>query len=123
MNFNENYEPDKINKYLEIIDISPDISYLSDNQKRVLSYLIEATKIIDDLFYIQKYPQNLELKRDLLKLNDKKSLVYFTIQQGPFNQFKDNLPYIDGIKKNDRGGFYPEDLTISEWEEFLKQSR
>ncbi|HOV15279.1 MAG TPA: hypothetical protein PK771_13405, partial [Spirochaetota bacterium] len=120
MNLKKNFNTDSLKKHLEIIEINPDISYLTENQKKVISYLIEATKIIDDVFFIQKYRRNLELKEEIKNLNDKKLLTYFTIQQGAFDQFNNNESYIEGIERNDRSGFYPEDLTINEWETFLK---
>ncbi|HPO48828.1 MAG TPA: hypothetical protein PLO89_00740, partial [Spirochaetota bacterium] len=92
MKFKKGFNPGELKGKLKIIEISPDVSYLTDNQKKVIEYLIEASKIINDVFYIQKYRENLNLKSKIENLNDKKITTYFTIQQGPFNQFRDNEP-------------------------------
>lgn len=122
MKFKKGFNPDELKGKLKIIEISPDVSYLTDNQKKVIEYLIEASKMINDIFYLQKYRENLNLKSKIENLDDKKITTYFSIQQGPFDQFRDNEPYIEGVKKNDRGGFYPDDLSINEWDDFINDN-
>src|SRR6056297_4210030 len=50
------------------VELQKDISHLSDDQKKMLTYLFDAAKIMDDIFWTQVYGD----KEELLSKYDKK---------------------------------------------------
>jgi hypothetical protein len=116
------FDPARIKNKLKVIKIEPDISYLTSNQKEVLKYLIECAKILDDIYLLQKNPESLKLKREIEQSGNIKLLNYFNVMAGPFDQFEENIPFIEGCKFPEKGGFYPEDITLEEFDEFIKNN-
>ena len=47
----------RLNIYKEVT-LSADLSHLSTNQKQMLALLIDASKIMDDLFWLQAFSQD-----------------------------------------------------------------
>lgn len=108
-----------LKKYLKVTKIEADTSHLSESQKNVLSYLIEATKYIQDLYMVQRSPQNAKIIESLREQKKDSLLKIFYIMAGGVNEF-DNTVFIKDYVQHDVCGFYPEDLTIEEWNEWLK---
>ena len=44
----------KVNEFVEV-ELSSDISHLSDNQKEMLGYLFDAAKLMEDIFWQEAY--------------------------------------------------------------------
>ncbi len=118
--FIDGFDPSVIKDKLTVIEINPDLSSMTNNQKVIIQNYIECAKILDKIFLLQKYEKNLELMNEIKSLNDKRSENYYRIMQGPFDQFDDNKPYIEGIKYTPHAAFYPDDLTDEEFHDFLK---
>ncbi|BBB32221.1 MutT/NUDIX family protein [Thermotomaculum hydrothermale] len=114
----------EINKFAPV-KLSFDKKLINEKQKIVLKKLIEATKIMDEIFLRQVYSKNVEIREKLKKANDelsKKELELFNIYYGPFNRLEHDKPFIEGVGEKPLGAnFYPEDMTKDEFEDFLKQ--
>jgi hypothetical protein len=108
-----------LKKYLKITRIEADISHLSESQKSVLAYLIEATKHIQDLYMMQRNAKNVQIIEALREQKKDSLLKIFYIMAGGVNEF-DNTVFIKDYVQQDGCGFYPEDLTIEEWNEWLE---
>ena len=119
MEFIPSFNPANLKKKLDIIKIDYDISNLTDNQKLVIKYLIECSKILNDIFLIQNYSDNIKLKDEIISLNNPDLIDFFNIMAGPYDHFENDKSYIIGINELDQAGFYPEDLTRQEWDDFL----
>ena len=119
-NFVDGFNPSIIKNKLVVVKIEPDISSLTNNQKLIIDKYIECAKIIDKIFLLQKYEKSLELYEEIKSLNDKRIENYYRIMQGPFDQFNDNKPYIKGIEYTPHAAFYPNDLRVNEFNDFLK---
>ncbi|HQJ06020.1 MAG TPA: hypothetical protein PLI57_06550, partial [Spirochaetota bacterium] len=119
MKIKKDFNPKKLFELLTPVEINPDISYLTDNQKIIIDYLIEVADIIDEIYLLQKNRDNLVIKEKIRALNDPDISLYFKVMSGPFDGFNDNIPFIEGVEYNDKAGFYPEDLTVKEFEDFL----
>ena len=67
----DNYS-DRLDIYKEVV-LTADLSHLSANQKQMLALLIDASKIMDDLFWQQAFSQ--DKKSFLAAIKDKKFVV------------------------------------------------
>lgn len=124
----DGFNPEKIKDKVVFTQIEVDISFLSEEEKKIIKYLIECSLIIEELFLLQKHKNNLLIKKEIEKLNIPYLKEYFMIMNGPFDAYNDNTPYIEEfnnekIYDNERANFYPEDLTIDEWKDFLENNR
>jgi len=98
------------------VTLSSDLSHLSTNQKKMISLLIEASDIIDELFWLQAFGEN---KNDFLSsISDKKIKNFAEINYGPWDRLNGDKPYFTGISEKPLGAqFYPADMTKEEFEQ------
>lgn len=101
--------------------LTTDLSHLSDNQKEMVALLIDAGKIMDDLFWQQAYGNKEEL---LSSIDYPKAKEFAVINYGPWDRLDDNKPFIDGVKDKNKGsGFYPDDMTVAEFEAWEQEGK
>ena len=119
MDFIPEFNPKEILKKLTITKIDTDLTHLNNNQKKVVNLLIKCALVLEDIFYLQRYPDNLKLREEIKKINDPLVLQFYKVMAGPYDHFNDDKPYIKNVKKAGKAGFYPENLTKIEWEQIL----
>ncbi len=96
------------------VKLTADLSHLSDNQKEMIKVLIDAAKIMDDLFWYEAYGDRDQL---LSSITDKDARKYAMINYGPWDRLDNNTPFIDGVGEKPAGAnFYPADMTKEEFE-------
>ena len=102
------------------VELNADLSGLKPSDFQVLTRLLEAAKIMDELFLLQVSRDNPAIRTEL-QLSDNPDdapyLEMFNVMFGPWNRLVENHPFINNKAKPDGAGFYPEDMTK---EEFLK---
>ncbi|NWL15529.1 Zn-dependent hydrolase [Pseudoalteromonas sp. Scap03] len=93
--------------------LQSDLSHLSDNQKAMVAKLIDASKIMDDLFWKQAFGKD---KKDFLaQLDDEKVRQFADINYGPWDRLNGDEVFLSGYKEKPLGaGFYPADITKEE---------
>ena len=102
-----------------------DLSGLSAGDKKALAKLIEAGKIVNEIFMEQFWSGDLALYR---KLQADKTplgqarLHYFWINKGPWSEIDGHTAFLPGVppKKPEGANFYPEDMTKAEFESWVK---
>jgi hypothetical protein len=104
-------------------EIGADLSALSENDRRVLAKLVEASKIIDALFLRQVWNGNeamlLDLVRDQSPLG-RERLHYFLINKGPWSRIDHNQIFVPGAPaKPAAANYYPEGATKAEIERWI----
>jgi peptidase M49-like protein len=105
--------------------LNVDISGLSAGDKKALAKLIEASKIIDDIFMEQFWSGNpalyKKLQADKTPLGQAR-LHYFWINKGPWSEIDEHTAFLPGVpaKKPAGANFYPEDMTKEEFESWVK---
>ncbi|MFP4548206.1 MAG: dipeptidyl-peptidase 3 family protein [Fidelibacterota bacterium] len=105
------------------VDIQADLSGLTENEKQVIMKLVEAGNIIDQLFLLQVDRDNPEIRRELVDMKDSDKALYlemFDIMFGSWNRLEHNEPFLNSEEKPAGAGFYPIDMTKSEFEEHLR---
>ncbi len=105
----------KVDAFVEV-ELTSDISHLSDNQKELLTYLFKAAQIMDDIFWTQSFGDKDEL---LSEIEDKATRQFIKLNYGPWERLNNNEPFIDGYGEKPMGAnFYPSDMTSEEFENF-----
>ena len=99
------------------VTVSYDKSILSEQDQQVISKLVEAAKLIDQIFLDQVFSKNDAIKKSLIKLkgpDDQTYLDYFKIMYGPFDRLDENKPFLVTDQKPAGANYYPEDITKEE---------
>jgi len=98
-----------------------DLSALSDGDRKALAKLVEAGRVIDDLFLTQLWDGNhalyAELKKDTSPLGRARRR-YFWINKSPWDSLAENEAFLPDVPANKLAGsnFYPQDMTKDEFE-------
>ena len=93
--------------------LQTDLSHLSDNQKAMVAKLIDASIIMDDLFWQQAFGENKE--SFLAKLADDKVRKFAEINYGPWDRLNGDKVFLSSYKEKATGAqFYPADITKEE---------
>ena len=105
----------RLNIYQEVT-LNTDLSHLSANQKQMLVLLIDASKIMDDLFWQQAYSQ--DKKSFLASISDEKVRRFAEINYGPWDRLDGDKAFLSQATKKAHGAeFYPQDMTKTEFEQ------
>lgn len=104
--------PVDVNKYTSF-KLTTDLSQLTENEKKMLPYLLHAADIMNDLFWYEAYG-----KKDALLSYLKGEARHFAkINYGPWDRLNGNLPFVKGIGAKPLGAnFYPTNMTKEEFE-------
>jgi len=98
------------------VKLESDLSTLSENQKKMLPLLFEASQLIDELYWAQTCSQKEEIKESI---KDEKVLKYFNINYGPWDRLAGLEPFVEDVGKRYEGAnFYPIDMSYQEFDEF-----
>ena len=118
---NENMETmdstmiNKVNEYAEYA-LTADLSALSENQKQMIAKLIEVSKIMDDIFWMEAYGDKEAL---MASLSDDATRQFAKINYGPWDRLRANEPFVEGVGPKPAGAqYYPADMTKEEFEAF-----
>src|SRR6266481_7256579 len=102
-------------------ELHADASKLSPGDRQALVKLIEASRVLNDIFLNQLWNGNqamyAKLKRDSRPFG-KARLHYFWINKGPWSDLDEHASFLPGApaKKLPGANFYPEDMTRAEFE-------
>jgi hypothetical protein len=92
-----------------------EIGGLSDNQRQMLKLLIEASQIMDDLFWRQAYGDSYPGWLASIGIDEERRFA--ELNYGPWDRLNDEAPFMDGVGEKPLGArFYPEDMTKDEFE-------
>jgi len=102
------------NVYAEFSLVS-NIEHLSDNQRQMLVLLIEASQIMDDLFWRQAYGDDYQSWLASIGVDDTRRFA--ELNYGPWDRLDGEAPFIAGVGEKPLGArFYPEDMSKEEFE-------
>ncbi|BFT29182.1 hypothetical protein D210916BOD24_03580 [Alteromonas sp. D210916BOD_24] len=96
------------------VDLTSDLSHLSADQKAMLSLLIDASEIMDDLFWQQAFFDNKDAF--LQSIEDEAVRHFAAINYGPWDRLNGDTPFISGYADKAMGAeFYPHDMDKAEF--------
>lgn len=97
------------------VDLTSDLSHLSARQKQMVAVLIDAAKIMDDLFWKQAFGGDKDTF--LASIDDPKVRQFADINYGPWDRLDGDKPFLTSTDEKPLGAqFYPQDMTKSEFE-------
>jgi len=95
--------------------LQADLSLLTDNQREMIGVLIEASEIMDDLFWRQAYGDDYKEWLESVGVGDEGRFA--EINYGPWDRLDDERPFIEGVGPKPLGAnFYPVDMSKEEFE-------
>jgi Peptidase family M49 len=106
-------------------DLDVDISNLSQGDRKALVKLVEAARVIDDIFMTQYWSGDralyAKLQKDTSPLG-KARLHYFWINKSPWSELDSSTAFIPGVPEHKLPGanFYPETMTKEQFESWVK---
>jgi hypothetical protein len=106
-------------------ELRVDVSKLDPGDRKALGKLIEASRVLNDIFLKQLWsgsPALYErLGHDTTPLG-KARLHYFWINKGPWSELDDHTAFLPDVPPRQPPGanFYPEDMTREEFEGWAK---
>ena len=93
----------------EKVKLTTNINDLSVSERQILPLLIQAAKVMDDLYWKQVYPQRDSL---LNTIRDEKTKSFIWINYGPWDRLNGDKPFVAGVgRKPDGLNFYPAGMT------------
>ncbi len=104
--------------------LTMDVSHLNDGDRNALIKLIEAGRVVDDIFLQQLWKGNerlyQELRQDTSPLG-KARLHLFWIYKGPWADLEGHRAFLPDVpeRKPPGANFYPEDMTRPEFEQWV----
>ena len=106
---------DKVDSYAVVEISSPLYDALSENDKKIVSLFRQAGEIMDGLFWKQTFGDKAEMEA----LSDEYEKAYAMINYGPWDHLDNNAPFVEGYGEKPLGcQYYPQDMTMEEWEAF-----
>ncbi len=96
--------------------LTADLGHLSANQKKMISLLIDASKIMDDLYWKQAYGDKTAL---FATVTDEEARGFVEKNYGPWDRLDGDKPFLAGFGEKPLGAnLYPADMTREEFEAF-----
>ena len=96
-------------------ELTADLSHLSEQQHEMIGVLIEASKIMDDLFWRQAWGD--DYKARLALIDDDSTRRFAALNYGPWDRLANDAPFIKGVGPKPPGAnFYPPDMSKEEFE-------
>ena len=112
-------------KFAEV-PMNPDVSFLTQSERKVVNKLIEASGYLSQIYLLQRgvdYPQRrYEIQQKAVKgdLDAVTQLAMFDLHFGPCDTLDDNNRVFVGNTPCPAGaGFYPADMTKAEFEKWI----
>jgi hypothetical protein len=104
--------------------INADLSKLSEDDRRVVAKLVEASKVVDGLFLRQVWAGNDATLADLASDQSPEGrarLHYFLINKGPWSRLDHNAVFVPGAPAKPAGAnYYPEGASKADLERWIQ---
>lgn len=106
---------EKIDQYREI-ELTSDLSWLSDSEREIIPVLIAAADIIDEIFWLQSYGPKVQLM-ELMDVSQAKK--YAIINYGPWGRLEGHTAFYEDFGDKPPGArFYPAHMTRGEFDQW-----
>ena len=105
------------------LQLGADMSHLSDGDRIALDHLLKAADIMDVIFDRQVWAGNTEMSERVAGYDGPNAAAfkdYYRINKGPWDRLTDMEPFVDEIEHPDGAGFYPEDMTAEDFEQWIE---
>ena len=94
--------------------LTADLNGFSKQQRQMIGFLIDAAKIMDELYWRQTYGDRDEL---LNSIKDTRARRFADINYGPWDRLSGDAPFLPDMGAKPKGArFYPGDMTKAQFE-------
>jgi hypothetical protein len=98
----------------EEVELTADLSHLAEGDRQAIVHLLEASEIMDALFWKQAHGDRDAL---LAGIDDPATRRFVEINYGPWDRLDGGAPFVAGVGPRPPGAnFYPADMTKEEFE-------
>ena len=110
---NQNDAAARLARYTTV-RLEPDLSALTENERKMIPILVDAAKAMDDVYWIQTYGDRAALMRSI---DDEATRRFAEINYGPWDRLDNNHVFVPGAPVRPAGAnFYPADITKAEFD-------
>ena len=98
------------------------LDHLSPGDRGALEHLIEAARVMDEIFARQAWARNPEFAAQVAALKGPHAAAakdYYRIMVGPWDRLRSREPFIGDLPHPPGAGFYPEDMKKEEFEAWI----
>jgi hypothetical protein len=103
------------------IEMHPDTSYLTDEDRTVVNLLIQAADLMNPIYLRQASADNPRIREEIAKSGDKAMLDRFDTFMGPWDESDEDKPFYGNAARPVGGGFYPAGLTKADFDKYLAE--
>ncbi len=103
-------------------ELAVDVSHLAEGDRQALKHLVEAARVIDEIFTLQAWAGNPDFAPQVAALTGPEGDAardYYRIMYGPWDRLKASEPFLGDRPHPAGAGYYPEDLTTVESEAWI----
>ena len=107
---------------LAVIEMNPDTSYLTEEERQVVNLLIDASSYMGEIYLRQRFAANPEVRQAISrsKHGDRDLLLtMFDRYYGAWDDLDEFHPFWGTEELPEGAGFYPTDLTRGEFDAYL----
>lgn len=109
-------------KQFKPVDLAADLSFLPPEDRQAVDHLVAAAKLLHKIYLRQIWEGNPGFAKQVAGLQGPlagPAREYYRIMGGPWDALKDDEPFLGRKVKPSGGGFYPEELTKQQFEQYL----
>ncbi|MFQ5563023.1 MAG: hypothetical protein ACE5FO_05585 [Parvularculaceae bacterium] len=106
-----------------LVEMTPDVSFLTDEERQVVNLLIEAAGYMDEIYLRQVSPDNPAIRAEIAARDhpDRDLLLdLFDLHMGPWDTLDHDRPFYGDEPLPEGAGFYPADMTREEFEAWIE---
>jgi hypothetical protein len=99
-----------------------DVSAVTAEDRKVLDKLVEASRLLNEVFLRQAWAGNPAMREQLRGYagpHAEAARQYFDLNFGPWDRLAERQPFIGGTPRPPGAGYYPEDLTKAGFEDWI----
>jgi len=101
------------------VDMNPDVSYLSAEEKQVVNLLMQAADLMNPIYLRQVSADNPRIREEIEKGGDKTLLDRFDTFLSPWDETDEDKPFYGNAPRPVGAGFYPAALTKDQFDQYL----
>jgi hypothetical protein len=102
------------------IEMAPDTSYLSEEEREVVNLIMQASAYMTEIYQRQRVPDYPAMREQVAASGDEWALTMFDRNFGPWNEMDELEPFWGDAAMPEGAGFYPADLTREEFDAYLE---
>jgi hypothetical protein len=105
-------------------ELTAEVGHLSDGDRQALRHLIAGARIVDQIFKLQAWAGNPDFAPRVAEYGGPGADAlrdYYRIMYGKWDRLEELEPFVGSDPHPPGAGYYPEDLTTEEFEEWLRE--